>query len=120
MYLLILSVNGSTRVTRKLLDHYGIATPLTPYHDHIAAEARPKLIARLAARLATIHGVRSGRFNVLWDQASMNRLALGSGGTSPPLATALAVERTLVSCWAPALSTFHRVNSQTPGKPRGA
>jgi 16S rRNA (cytidine1402-2'-O)-methyltransferase len=38
-----------TRVTRKLLDHYGIATPLTPYHDHNAAEARPKLLARLAA-----------------------------------------------------------------------
>ena len=37
-----------TRVTRKLLDHYGIATPLTPYHDHNAAEARPKLLARLA------------------------------------------------------------------------
>jgi 16S rRNA (cytidine1402-2'-O)-methyltransferase len=36
-----------TRVTRKLLDHYGISTPLTPYHDHNAAEARPKLIARL-------------------------------------------------------------------------
>jgi 16S rRNA (cytidine1402-2'-O)-methyltransferase len=38
-----------TRVTRKLLDRYGIATPLTPYHDHNAAEARPKLLARLAA-----------------------------------------------------------------------
>src|SRR5262244_1747580 len=37
-----------TRVTRKLLDHYGIATALTPYHDHNAAEARPKLLARLA------------------------------------------------------------------------
>src|SRR5262249_21348161 len=36
-----------TRVTRKLLDHYGITTPLTPYHDHNAAQARPKLIARL-------------------------------------------------------------------------
>ena len=41
-----------TRVTRKLLDHYGIATPLTPYHDHNAAEARPKLIARLAGGAA--------------------------------------------------------------------
>src|SRR6266700_4409360 len=41
-----------TRVTRKLLDHYGIATPLTPYHDHNAAEARPKLLARLAAGAA--------------------------------------------------------------------
>ena len=38
-----------TRVTRKLLDHYGITTPLTPYHDHNAAAARPKLLARLAA-----------------------------------------------------------------------
>lgn len=38
-----------TRVSRKLLDHYGIKTPLTPYHDHNAATARPKLIARLAA-----------------------------------------------------------------------
>jgi 16S rRNA (cytidine1402-2'-O)-methyltransferase len=38
-----------TRVTRKLVDHYGIATPLTPYHEHNAAQARPKLIARLAA-----------------------------------------------------------------------
>jgi 16S rRNA (cytidine1402-2'-O)-methyltransferase len=41
-----------TRVTRKLLDHYGIATPLTPYHDHNAAEARPKLLARLAGGAA--------------------------------------------------------------------
>ncbi len=37
-----------TRVTRKLLDHYGIATPMTPYHEHNAAMARPKLLARLA------------------------------------------------------------------------
>jgi 16S rRNA (cytidine1402-2'-O)-methyltransferase len=36
-----------TRTTRKLLDHYGISTALTPYHDHNAAEVRPKLIARL-------------------------------------------------------------------------
>jgi 16S rRNA (cytidine1402-2'-O)-methyltransferase len=41
-----------TRVTRKLLDHYGIATPLTPYHDHNAGAARPKLLARLAAGAA--------------------------------------------------------------------
>src|SRR5690349_4565557 len=38
-----------SRVTRKLLDHYGIATPLTPYHEHNAMMARPKLLARLAA-----------------------------------------------------------------------
>ena len=37
-----------TRVTRKLIDRYVIATPLTPYHDHNAAAARPKLLQRLA------------------------------------------------------------------------
>jgi 16S rRNA (cytidine1402-2'-O)-methyltransferase len=37
-----------SRVTRKLTEHYGIVTPLTPYHEHNAAEARPKLLARLA------------------------------------------------------------------------
>jgi 16S rRNA (cytidine1402-2'-O)-methyltransferase len=37
-----------TRRSRKLVDHYGIATPVIPYHDHNAAVARPKLIARLA------------------------------------------------------------------------
>ncbi|HEX2216669.1 MAG TPA: ribosomal RNA small subunit methyltransferase I, partial [Xanthobacteraceae bacterium] len=36
-----------TRVTGKLLQHYGIKTPLTPYHDHNAAAARPKLLATL-------------------------------------------------------------------------
>jgi len=36
-----------TRVTRKLTERYGITTPLTPYHEHNAAEARPKLLARL-------------------------------------------------------------------------
>jgi len=38
-----------SRVTRKLTERYGIATPLTPYHEHNAAQARPKLLARLAA-----------------------------------------------------------------------
>lgn len=38
-----------TRVTRRLTERYRIATPLTPYHEHNAAEARPKLLARLAA-----------------------------------------------------------------------
>jgi 16S rRNA (cytidine1402-2'-O)-methyltransferase len=41
-----------TRVTRKLLDHYGIRTPLTPYHEHNAAQARPKLLHRLDAGAA--------------------------------------------------------------------
>jgi 16S rRNA (cytidine1402-2'-O)-methyltransferase len=37
-----------TRVSRKLLDHYGIRTPLWSYHEHNAAQMRPKILARLA------------------------------------------------------------------------
>jgi 16S rRNA (cytidine1402-2'-O)-methyltransferase len=37
-----------TRVTRKLLDRYAIKTPLAPYHEHNAAQARPLLLRRLA------------------------------------------------------------------------
>ncbi len=36
-----------TRVTSKLLAIHGIATSLTPYHEHNAARARPSLIKRL-------------------------------------------------------------------------
>jgi len=38
-----------TRVTKTLLAHYGIATPLVAYHEHNAAVMRPHLLARLAA-----------------------------------------------------------------------
>ncbi len=49
-------VAEDTRVTKTLLAHYGIATPLTAYHEHNAAEMRPRLIARLqaGARLALV------------------------------------------------------------------
>jgi 16S rRNA (cytidine1402-2'-O)-methyltransferase len=36
-----------TRVTARLLERYGIRTVLTPYHDHNAAVARPKILARI-------------------------------------------------------------------------
>ncbi|MQT13222.1 16S rRNA (cytidine(1402)-2'-O)-methyltransferase [Segnochrobactrum spirostomi] len=38
-----------TRVTRVLLDRYGIRTPLVAYHEHNAARMRPRLLAELAA-----------------------------------------------------------------------
>ena len=38
-----------TRVSRVLLQHYGIDTPLVPYHEHNAAAMRPQVLARLAA-----------------------------------------------------------------------
>jgi 16S rRNA (cytidine1402-2'-O)-methyltransferase len=36
-----------TRITRRLLDHYGIHAALTAYHDHNAAAVRPQLVRRL-------------------------------------------------------------------------
>jgi 16S rRNA (cytidine1402-2'-O)-methyltransferase len=41
-----------TRVTRRLLDRYAIATPLLTYHDHNAEIVRPQILARLAAGAA--------------------------------------------------------------------
>src|ERR1700759_5061617 len=41
-----------TRVTARLLDRYGIRTALTPYHDHNAAAARPKILERMRAGAA--------------------------------------------------------------------
>jgi 16S rRNA (cytidine1402-2'-O)-methyltransferase len=40
-------VAEDARVTKTLLAHYGIATPLVSYHEHNAAVMRPHLIARL-------------------------------------------------------------------------
>lgn len=37
-----------SRVTRRLTEKFLIATPLTPYHEHNAEAARPKLLQRLA------------------------------------------------------------------------
>lgn len=45
-----------TRVSRKLLDYYGIKSPLVSYHDHNADEMRPQLIAKMeqGTRIALI------------------------------------------------------------------
>jgi 16S rRNA (cytidine1402-2'-O)-methyltransferase len=37
-----------SRVTRRLLDRYGITTPLLAYHDHNAEAVRPKILALIA------------------------------------------------------------------------
>ena len=36
-----------TRVSRKILSHYEIDTPLISYHEHNAALARPRILSRL-------------------------------------------------------------------------
>ena len=44
-----LVIAEDTRHSRRLLDHYGIATPLRSYHEHNEAKETPKLIDRLGA-----------------------------------------------------------------------
>lgn len=44
-----LVVAEDTRVTKVLLAHYGITTPLFAYHEHNADQVRPQLLARLEA-----------------------------------------------------------------------
>ncbi|WP_414706500.1 16S rRNA (cytidine(1402)-2'-O)-methyltransferase [Saliniramus sp.] len=38
-----------TRITRRLMAHYGITTPLVAYHEHSAESVRTRMIARLQA-----------------------------------------------------------------------
>lgn len=37
-----------TRITRRLTERYGISAQLTPYHEHNAAAARPRILEQLA------------------------------------------------------------------------
>jgi 16S rRNA (cytidine1402-2'-O)-methyltransferase len=37
-----------TRITRRLTERFSIMVPLTPYHEHNAAAARPKILEQLA------------------------------------------------------------------------
>ncbi len=43
-----------SRVTAKLLNHLGIETPMTPYHDHSAPQVREKLIERMASEAVAL------------------------------------------------------------------
>lgn len=43
-----------TRVTAGLLRHIGAKRPMTPYHDHNAAEVRPRLIERMATEVIAL------------------------------------------------------------------
>jgi 16S rRNA (cytidine1402-2'-O)-methyltransferase len=80
-----------TRVTRKLLDHYGITTRLTPYHDHNAAEARPKLLARLAegAAVALVSDAGTPLVSDPGFKLVRAALAAGHGVTALPGASAV-------------------------------
>lgn len=49
----VIAVEDS-RVTAGLLRHIGAKRPMTPYHDHNAAEVRPRLIERMATQVVAL------------------------------------------------------------------
>src|SRR5438270_4315900 len=90
-----------TRVTRKLIDHYGITTPLTPYHDHNAEAARPKLLARLAAGGAVALVSDAGTPLVSDPGFKLVRTAYAAGHAVTALPGASAVLAALTLCALP-------------------
>src|SRR5664279_1173726 len=80
-----------TRVTGKLTQRYGIKTPLTPYHEHNAAEARPKIFARLAAGQAVALVSDAGTPLISDPGYRLVREATEAGFTVIPLPGASAV-----------------------------
>lgn len=90
-----------TRVSRKLLAHYGITTPLVPYHEHNAAEMRPKIMERLKAgeKLALISD--AGTPLVSDPGFKLVESALDEGITVTPVPGASAVLAALVAAGLP-------------------
>src|SRR5450631_3642915 len=86
-----------TRVTRKLIEHYGIATPLTSYHEHNAAEARPKLLARLAqgAAVALVSDAGTPLISDPGFKLAREAGAAGHGVTALPGASAVLAALTI-------------------------
>ncbi len=80
-----------TRVTRNLLAHYGITTPLVAYHEHNAAVMRPHLLARLeaGAKLALVSDAGTPLVSDPGFKLVSEALAAGYNVTSIPGASAI-------------------------------
>jgi 16S rRNA (cytidine1402-2'-O)-methyltransferase len=75
-----------TRVSRNLLAHYGVTTPLVAYHEHNAAVMRPHLLARLneGAALALISDAGTPLVSDPGFKLVAEALAAGIAVTSVP------------------------------------
>ncbi len=80
-----------TRVSRVLLGHYGIDTPLLPYHEHNAAAMRPQVLARLARgeALALISDAGTPLVSDPGYKLVLDAVAAGAGITAVPGASAV-------------------------------
>jgi 16S rRNA (cytidine1402-2'-O)-methyltransferase len=79
-----------TRVSRTLLARYGIETPLSPYHEHNAAEARPRVLRRIAEgqALALISDAGTPLISDPGYKLVAEAVALGFAVTAAPGASA--------------------------------
>ncbi|HXQ67194.1 MAG TPA: 16S rRNA (cytidine(1402)-2'-O)-methyltransferase [Alphaproteobacteria bacterium] len=80
-----------TRVTGKLLAAYGISARLSPYHEHNAERARPKLLAELArgAAIALVSDAGTPLVSDPGHKLVGEALALGLPVTAVPGASAV-------------------------------
>ena len=85
-----------TRMTRRLLDRYGIVTPMIPYHEHNAAKQRPKLIEALAEGKAVALVSDAGTPLVSDPGYRLVQETLAAGLTVVPIPGASAVMASLV------------------------
>ncbi|MFL6838060.1 MAG: 16S rRNA (cytidine(1402)-2'-O)-methyltransferase [Bradyrhizobium sp.] len=86
-----------TRITRRLTERYAISAELKPYHDHNAAAARPKILARLAqgASIALVSDagtplISDPGFKLVREVCAAGHMVLAVPGASSVL-TALSV-----------------------------
>jgi 16S rRNA (cytidine1402-2'-O)-methyltransferase len=82
-----------TRVSRTLLARYRIETPLSPYHEHNAAEARPRALQRIAEgrALALISDagtplISDPGFKLVTEAVAMGLVVTAAPGPSAALA----------------------------------
>ena len=108
-----------TRVTAVLLRRFGIATPMTPYHDHNAARVRPGLLRRLQAgeRIALVSDagtplLSDPGFKLVQECAASGVAVIPIPGASALLAAlvtaALPTDRVLFAGFLPAKTAARR------------
>lgn len=86
-----------TRHSRHLLDHYEIATPLSPYHEHNEARATPRILERLTAGQSFALISDAGTPLLSDPGARLVRAALDAGISVVPVPGASALLAALVA-----------------------
>jgi 16S rRNA (cytidine1402-2'-O)-methyltransferase len=108
-----------TRITRRLMERYAISAQLKPYHEHNAAQARPKILERLAqgASIALVCDagtplISDPGFKLVREVCAAGRAVIALPGPSSVLAAltvaALPTDRFFFEGFLPAKETARR------------